>query len=301
VPGIRVRGSSALGRADYAMLLNENPLPLENGSVHLDKRYCAAPPVQLQAMGIPKDDFVEAANPLTGAPGCWVAREHWNKLAQAGFDLWTEPLVFVNYHLEAMLRRNLSDSLDVDEVEALLEEWQKTVRGKELIEVVLVDSSARLHFARLLRALTRQRVPIVQGEEILGAIQDIRLSADTLPIILRAVRLRLRALLPGNSAEVRRAWLPQEWEDRGASWLRREGAETKFAAPPDQLHEFLLSIRSLITSELSDPTVTDLALVMCNWELTPYVRRLIEFEFPNLMVLSQEELLEASTPVAPVS
>jgi tetratricopeptide (TPR) repeat protein len=299
VPSVRVRGNNNLGATDYAMLLGENPLPLEAGSVHLDKRFCAAPPAQLRTLDILEADLVEATNPLTGGPGCWVAPKYWDVVKQHGLELWDEPLVFVIHHLEAVLRRNLNNFVGVQEIEQLLETWGESKRGTKPIETILPNAATRLHFARLLRVLARQRVPIVAGENILEAIQEITLTSDSLPAALRAVRLRLKTLLPGNNADAQRVWLPPQWEDTITSWLCPGDSQIHFDAPPDRVQEFIEDIHSLVRRELGDPSATDPALVVRNWEVAPYVRRLVEFEFPNLMVLSEEELLESSVSALP--
>jgi tetratricopeptide (TPR) repeat protein len=291
VSGVLVRGNDNLGAADYALLLDETPLPLEAGSVHLNWRFCAAPAVQLRALDIPMADLVDATNPLTGGPGCWVAPSYWDAVEQHGLELWAEPLVFVIHHLEAVLRRNLSNFVNIQELEWLFETWRKGQLGAQAIETILPDAATRLHFARLLRALARQRVPIVAGEDILKAVQETTLTAASLPAAMRAVRLRLKTSLPGNSTDAQRVWLPLQWEDTIASWLYPGDPQSHIDAPPDKVHEFIEDIRLLINRELGDPGATNPALVVRNWKAAPYVRRLVEFEFPNLMVLSSEELL----------
>jgi tetratricopeptide (TPR) repeat protein len=288
-PGVRVRGNNSLGHADYAISLDENLLPFEAGSVHLDKRYCTAPPTKLRELGIPADAVAEATNPLTGAPGGWIADEHWDTITRRGLELWPEPLAFIINHLEAVLRDRLADFLGVQEVEPLIEKWSESDRGAGLIKTALPDQAARLHFGRLLRTLVRQRVPIVAGEDILEAIEGVPLNADSLPAALRAARLRLKASLPGNSADAKRIWLPAKWQDAVATWLRHD------------VHEFIADVRSLISGEQPNLQTKECALVVRNLEIAPYVRRLVEYEFPKFTVLSGEELLESSVSVTAAS
>jgi len=281
VPGVRVRVGN-LPPEGYIIMLDEVPYVADN--VQLTRRYCPASPDVLQQRGIPADSLIEASNPLTGEPGCWIQPSDWDLVT--GLELWDEPLVFVINHLEAVLRSNLGDLLGVQEVEGLLEQWVQDEQGSSLIEAALPDQASRLHFARLLRSLVSEYVPVTAWKDILEVVRVSGLASDNIGEIIRDIRLRLKELLPGNDLTTQRIELPPKLEETVASWLRHENGKVYFAAPPQESHELMTAIRDLVHS--SD---RHLALVIRSSELRPFIRRLIQFEFPYLMVLSQDELL----------
>jgi len=256
------------------------------GNVEVNMRYCPASPKSLQELGILEQDLVEALHPMTGESGCWIQPDHWDLIINSGLELWAEPLVYMVYHLEAVLRQNLADFLGVQEVENLLEVWEQTEKGASLIKTALPDQTSRLRFARVLRALVKENVPITLWADILEAAQGVGLASDDVSKVVRAVRLRLKSLLPGNNQTATRLELPPELEAKITPWLWHEDGKMFFDIPPEETQEFLSEIRNLV-----DPSKRSLVLVTHNAELRPFVRNLVGLEFPDLMVISQEELL----------
>ncbi|HWP49233.1 MAG TPA: hypothetical protein VNM22_18905 [Candidatus Limnocylindrales bacterium] len=88
-------------------------IPLARDTVHADRFYCPVAPEILQILGIPRESLIEAFHSLTGKPGCWMSPDNGEKITGRGFKLWDDPLVFVFYHLKAILRQNLVDLLGV--------------------------------------------------------------------------------------------------------------------------------------------------------------------------------------------
>ncbi len=296
VPGVRIRGNEVdMPPESYLIMLDEVPVVM--GNLQTNMRYSPAAAETLQNLGIPYQALIEASHPLTGKPGCWIEPDYWDLVTTHGLILWAEPLVYMVYHLEAILRQNLADFLGIQEVENLLESWAQTERGSSLIKAALPDQTTRIRFARLLRALVRERVPITSWEEILAVVQEMRLISDDISAVIRAVRLRLKRLLPGNSQTAHRLTLPSAIEDIITRWVWHEGDKTFFALPPEETQELLSRLR-----EVMDTTDRDLVLVTHRAELRPFVRRLVEPEFPHLMVLAQEEVLapDGLSEAAPV-
>src|ERR1051326_4996967 len=236
------------------------------------------------ALGIPSAALTVTNNPLTGQPGCWVAPEHWQTILTHELELWEEPLVFVVRHLEAVLRQNLADFLGMQEVEGLVQRWGQTREGIAITQKVLPDGPTRLHFARLLRALVEEQVPISSWQQILASAEASGL--DNPENALRAVRLRLKEQLPGNDPNTVRAELPSEWNNALEKWLTPGNGENAFAPPPHEAYRFRIMLEGLLQS--SDGNV---ALVVDRPEIRPHVRRFLEPWFPNLMILSREEAL----------
>jgi flagellar biosynthesis component FlhA len=252
-------------------------------------RYCSAAAGTLQELGVPVEALVSVSPLLTGQPGFWVPQEYWQLVASHNVDLLEEPLAFVVHHLEAVLRRNLAGFLGIQEVENMLQNWRESEADAALIERVLPDEPARLRFARLLRTLVREQVPITSRKEILVAAQDSGLG--NLANAIRAARVRLKRELPGNLPSVRRFELPLEWGNTIDSWLKYRDGTSSFTPPGEQVHRLLLTVGELLRSE-----ETNAALVVDNPEVRPYLWRLVERRFPHLMVLSKEEVVAPASP-----
>ena len=290
-PGVRFRGSDGvLSKESYIILLDE--IPLVQNSVQMSRRYCPASPDLLREAGVSEENLIEARLTLTGQTGCWIGVEDWELVSRSGLELWEDPLIFMIYDLEALLRRNLADFLVIQEVENMIEGWKQTEHGSKLIEAVLPDQTSRLRFSRLLRALVKEMVSIAPWERILEAVQSAGWGGDDIGEIARAVRLRLKEFLPGNNPSAERLELPGEIEEAIGRRLRRDGAKTFLAIPPEETQEILTKIRDLVGPENSNHV-----LVADDAEIRPFIRRLVEIEFPDLMVISHEEALPHETDV----
>jgi tetratricopeptide (TPR) repeat protein len=283
VPGVRVSGNDQLFEDAYVITLDEVPLVL--GTVDPESAYCPAPPEQLQQLGVPPDELEERPHPVTRKPGCFVPRAYHDSLREHGLELWTDPRKFVVAHVEAVLRANITNFLGVQEVEKLLEGWAASPEDRSLIDSVLPDAAARFRFARLLRALAQEGVSIADWRTILSVVRDSPTAAE-MPELVRSVRHALRPVLPGNQPDARRAELPQDFEDQVDTWLWTMYGKTFFALPPEDTQDLLADIRALV----SEHDEQDLVLVVRDGRLRPYLRRLVELEFPRLMVLAADEL-----------
>jgi tetratricopeptide (TPR) repeat protein len=287
VPGVRVRGNNLLPSDRYALLLDEHFVV--GGNTYLQMRYSPAALSALLALGVPETALRSSSDPLTGQRGYWVPQECWGLIRGHNLDLWEEPLVFVVRHLEAVLRRNLADFLGVQEVENMLEVWGESEEGSALIKKVLPDERTRLRFARVLRTLVREQVPITEWKEIVASAQASGL--ENLEGAVRAARIRLKEHLPGNDSRTRRFEIPAEWKSILDSWIKRSQAGSFFDPPAEQSLRFLSMVGNLLQSDEANA-----ALVVDSHECRPFVRRLVESRFPFLMILSTEELLSRDTP-----
>jgi flagellar biosynthesis component FlhA len=110
---------------------------------------------------------------------------------------------------------------------------------------------------------------------------------------VRAARLRLRSCLPGNTSNAVRVLLPSAFEEQ---LLGEEEGRAFLAANPAQKLAFLAWLR-----EEMEPQSQDAVLVTRSPVLRPLLRRLVAPEFPDLMVLAEEELFSFDAPAAAVS
>lgn len=284
VPGIRVRTSNILSPEGYLIMLDE--AEIERGSVYLDMRYCPTPPETIQALGVPKRALIEKPHPVRGEPGCWISQDGWDLIVSNNLELWAEPLVFIIHHLEALILRNLTNFMGTQDVENLLAEWRKNPNAAVLIASALPAEHTRYHFGQILRALVREQVPITFWKDILEVFREAGLINVNVSEAVRIVRLRLKEQLPGNNPKAQRLELPMEWEDMLISGLEHRDGRTFLTLPPEKIHEFLSTIRNVVKAR-----DWNLVLVTQGSEIRPFVWRLVENEFPYLMVLAQDELV----------
>lgn len=287
IPGVRVRGNEGdLPPHTYLFMLDEIPLLL--GELDPDRRFCSRPLQDAATLDVPAEELRAGADPVTGEEGCWVPLTHAGRLVEAGLPLWQDPLAYMVRHLEALLQNHLSRYLGVQEVTGLLESWRQDARGAALVQSALPDEASRLCFVWLLQALLEEKAPITDWQAILHAVTETGLPDRDVSAPLQAVRLALRAQLPGNQPGAIQLALPPTVETTVASWLQHENGAPFLALPPEETQEALAEVRELLAPYEDS---RNLALVVSRGELRLPVRRLIALEFPEVAVLSGEEAL----------
>jgi tetratricopeptide (TPR) repeat protein len=207
----------------------------------------------------------------------------------------SDPMRGVAYRLGEILRRNLSDFLGLEETGNLISQWQEDTETNALIQATLPNLATRILFTRVLRALVRELVPVKRPRELLEAVQETGLS-DHPGACVDAVRLRLRDLLPGNEPNALRLRLPEELEEAMAIWMWADRDRWFLAAPPEEVQEWLAQLSGLLqtggaTTETPDGSTV---VVTRGAHLREPLRRVLELEFPHVMTLSEEELVERS-------
>ncbi len=283
VPGVRLRGNETdLPTGNYVILLDE--VPIEMGFLEPGMFYCLASQISLEALQIPTSALSEKLHPLTGQPGCWVDKMYLDILREKDFEIWENSRLYMVYHLEAVLRRNLVQFLGIQEVHNLILEWEETEEGRALVDAVLPTNRARLYFSKVLSALVKENVPITNWRKILETLKDIGLLKNEVSLIIQKVRLQLKEILPGNSANDGLIALPSEIENKIADSILQQHDKTFLAMSPEETQSVLTEIREIV-----DPDHFNQVLVVKNANTRPFVRQLVAIEHPNLMVISKNE------------
>ena len=279
VPGIRFRAEQTeLPRDTYRILLNE--VPLVSGQVVRGCKFCPDESILGQS-GKP------AFNPKTPwHDGAWLGEKDWAAAGTAGLPLW-DHFQYIIAHVETMLRANLAEFLGLQEVENMLDAWPNQAAD------ILPDFPCRFRFTRLLQALVTENVPVTDLAAILDAVRNTPAGpgAELLPW-LEAARLKLRDRLPGNHADAEFFWLSPRFEaairesverlDGSGDPLR---AKTLFSLLPETAQDLLKAVRDSVGG-----TSRRQVLVARADGIRPFVRRLIQPEFPHVQTLSLAEL-----------
>jgi tetratricopeptide (TPR) repeat protein len=278
VPGVLFRGGEGLAPGGYRIYLDE--IKEAEGVVPIDLVY------------VPGHDCDDAPNttarperhPLTQAIGYWMPASELSNIARDENDVWRDPLLFVVARLEAVLLRHIDEHLSLENVDDLLETWSIIPANAILINRLLPDEDARLELARVLRALLRERVPVLDGAAILSTLASTGLGASPREAVLRALRLELREQLPGNEPGAHFVLLPDDVAAELSNDGRRDGGDGAARPAASELRA-VGAIRGALES-----TAGPAVLVVRDSQLRLPVRLLIEAEFPDVPVISTEEL-----------
>jgi tetratricopeptide (TPR) repeat protein len=286
VPGVRLRPNPVLSPGTFQLLIDEVPVAI--GKTVVGGAYCKMDLERLYVSEVPPGAILEVVpHPLTGESGAWIRPEDQESAAAEGLDLASDT-EYILLCLEAVIHRNLARFVGMQEAQVLFERWV-TMGGSPRNGPRAQGSYVDVEHARLLRTLVSERVSIADSDKIFEYSFGTPLTPTTFPSVLRGVRIRLKGRLPGNTPSATKLKLPGDIELKLQRRLvSREDGAAWFSVPPKEHHELLLTIRDLLPSHGRQPV-----LVVEDPQLRPYLRRLVEPTFPDLMVLSLEELMES--------
>lgn len=281
-PPIVFRRSPGLPPRGYRFLLWG--VPAEHGDVPERKRLLRQGLDSLLEIGVAGEKVDPAFWWISGL--CWFSQEDLAKVEQAGVGVWDwlDPLWL---HFGNFIRRHMIDLIDHESL------WRTLQASKGTITSRIAESPEMVSgLVHVLRMLAMERVPIVAMPEVCERFAE--LHAEAVDPILMVERLRqlpaIREKLPGNeklsaNPEVPLIQLSEEFEKLVEKSIHREGAGSVLAMEPGLCQEALRAIRDEVQK---GPDM--MALLVNNGEIRPFVRRLVELEFPYFWVLSRPEV-----------
>ncbi len=281
VPGVRIRSNEGeLGEGGYLLILHE--VPIVFGTVQPSQKYC--PDVDgCRQLGI---EVEATANPGEDGEGMWLDETLWQRAEQAGLPLW-DPYETMIFHLEAVIRQHLDTFVGLQEAQNLLELWSEGDTNRQaLLGRAFGGSEDKVRFVQVLQALVKEGVPVVDLGTILTIFAEENPGSSEVTDIVEKVRFALRPHLPGNEGDRLLVGLSSEFEEVVRRGIGEQQGKRFLAIPPQETQELLSAVRS----GLARQSGKRLALVLRDFALRPFVRRLTEIEFPLLPVLSQREL-----------
>lgn len=277
VPGIQFRGNETdLPNGTYVILVNE--IPLVSSNLRSGDRFCPGSEKAVAQLGIKGN---AAVNPISGQEGFWIESEDLDKVGAQKLELW-EPTEYLMRHVEAVFRKNIVEFLGYQEIYNLLE--------SQCAGEAIREASAKVTaFTRICRALVAEEVPIHPFPQVCSTFNDLY-NTKTGSFSPRDVVEHIRRLpamrehLPGNDGQHTLLQLSPKFEEQIRTSLYQCGSHWILAMKPETCQEALSAIRDHVNGR-------SLALVVNDSPLRPFVRKLVELEFPNLHVLSQDELV----------
>ncbi|MBK6909481.1 MAG: flagellar biosynthesis protein FlhA [bacterium] len=273
---IRIRGSEA-GRGEIrpGMLM-----ALSNGES------------QLRIEGIPTRD------PSFGLPAIWITRDQKEVAQSRGYTV-VEPAAVVSTHLSEMLKAEGYRLMSRDMVQELLEAVKRT--HKAVVEELVPGQLGIGQVQKVLQNLLREGLPIRDMSTILETLADYAPMTKDPEYLTEAVRSALAKAIaeryedePGSlSAMTIEPRLEQMIAD-GLRTAAKEGSD--FALPSAVTQRVVGTIKQLAQGMLNRGFQP---IVITAPGIRAFLKRLLEAEQPNLIVLSTAEL-PPSTRVQPM-
>ncbi len=287
-PGIQVRGQT-IDMDSESYIININEVPVARGKIMQGCILVGEPLEQLQLFNI---EGKETIHPIDGSIVTWVNEAYKEVCVQAGFRMW-DIAEYMILHLSYILRKHAHEFLGLQEVQTLLNELEKSHPAlvKELVPKVITV----LQLAEIFQRLVQEEIAIRDLKNVFSTLaQWAEIERNTL-VLTEHIRSGLKRYIThkyaghGNSLAV--YLLDPDIEDLIKESIRTTEKGNYLALDPEVTQELIESVGKEIASHPFPPGAKP-PVILTTAEIRRYFRKIIELEFPQLSVLSYQELSE---------
>jgi type III secretion protein V len=284
-PGVRVRGDAPyLDDDTYMIYINE--VPAATGTVHPGRFFTSESLDQLMLMGI---QGFPGQHPSGEKKGLWILPADADKVPPAAGNL-VQPDEYIAVHLAHVLRRNVDDLLGIQDVQNILDLMDQ--QGYEaLVKSVVPKLLSVQRLTDVLRRLLREDVSIRNMRAILEALAEWGAFENDPVYLTEYVRMSLKQYIgfkfSGGRPVMSVHLLDPGIEQAVQGGIQQSASGSSLSLDPTVSHEILEAFRKALTESRRSP---QRPIVLTQMEVRYFVKRLLEFEFPQVIVLSFQEL-----------
>jgi type III secretion protein V len=279
LPAISVRPNAA-GLAAGAYVLRLQEVPMARGEVVPGGGLALDTLDHLRAMGIAAQPAVHPE----GRPAAWIPADELGVARLRGVPTLAPEEVIV-LHLLQVLRRYGHEFVGIQETQSLLDQLARTLPALVREVVPKVVSPALL--TEILRRLAAEGVSLRSLREILGALAE-RAPADSDPVTLTehvraALRRQITFTHAGGSGVLHAYFLDPMIEDTVREAIQHAASGSTLALEPELCSDIVKAVGRTVADSAA-PVIVTAADIRC------HVRGLLQGEFPELAVLSYQEI-----------
>jgi len=282
-PGVHVRTDSpSLEPDEYAIYLNE--VPLTRGKILQGSVLTNETEETLRRYNLP---FTSSKN-VIGQASLWVDNKYVEVLKKAGIKYW-EPLDVMILHLSQFYKQYASEFIGIQEVRAILEFVEKSFPDliKEVTRLVPLQK-----LTEIFKRLVQEQVSVKDLRTILESLSEWAQTEKDTVLLTEYVRSSLKRYISYKYSLGQTVLsvylLDPEIEDMVRGAIKQTSAGSYLALDPDSVQLILHAMRGVIapTPPGGQPPVMLTAI-----DVRRFVRKLIEGEFPDLPVVSYQEIV----------
>ncbi|SYX08942.1 Invasion protein invA,type III secretion system protein InvA,Type III secretory pathway, component EscV,type III secretion protein, HrcV family,FHIPEP family [Chlamydia poikilotherma] len=282
-PGIHVRTDSpSLEGYDYMILLNE--VPYVRGKVPPNHVLTNEVEENLKRYNLPFLTYKNAA----GLPSAWVSEDAKAILEKAAIKYWT-PLEVIILHLSYFFHRSSQEFLGIQEVRSMIEFMERSFPDlvKEVTRLIPLQK-----LTEIFKRLVQEQISIKDLRTILESLSEWAQTEKDTVLLTEYVRSSLKLYISFKFSQGQSAisvyLLDPEIEEMIRGAIKQTSAGSYLALDPDSVNLILKSMRNTITPT---PPGGQPPVLLTAIDVRRYVRKLIETEFPDIAVISYQEIL----------
>jgi len=281
VPGVRFRDNLQLKPNAYVVKIKE--IEVATGEVMVNQFLAIGPEDKLKNLRGTK-----TVDPTYGMPGVWISPEQRGDAERLGCMIF-DPVSVIATQLTEVVRTHSADLLGRQEVQALVDTIKKT--HPAVVKELVPDQLSLGEIQKVLQNLVRERVSVRDLVTILETVADnVHMSKDP-EVLTECVRVALSRVIckeyMNNEGVINVITLDPQIEQLIAQSIQRTEMGSFLALDPNMGQEVLMSIGQEV-GKLQERGLQP--IILCAPQIRPALKRLTDRSFPNLVVLSWNEI-----------
>lgn len=282
-PGVHVRTDSpAHAEDEYALLLNE--VPIVKGKVLWGYLLTNETEENLKRYNLP---FTQYKNSL-GLPSLWVEEQHAELLRSAGIKFWN-PLEVVILHMSHFFRNYANEFLGIQETKSMLDFMEKSFPDliKEVTRLIPLQK-----MTDIFKRLSQEQISVKDLRTILESLAEWAQTEKDTVLLTEYTRSSLKRYISykysRGQATISVYILDPEIEDMVRGAIKQTSAGSYLALDPDSVQLILQGVRNVVAPT---PPGGQAPVLLTAIDVRRFVRKLIEMEFPDISVVSYQEII----------
>ncbi|MCS6796951.1 MAG: type III secretion system export apparatus subunit SctV [Myxococcota bacterium] len=281
LPGVRARAVPGLADREYVVAVQE--VPAGRGEVPTDRVWVAASSEAMASLGLSAEP---APDPVGRGPAVWVPTSGRALVEEAGFEV-LDPAALLARHVGAVVRRRAADFVGLQEAQAMLDQLERAYPA--LVRAVVPKPVPLPLLADVLRRLVEEGVSIRPLREILEALGTFAPTEKDPVVLCELVRASLRRHITHRYAPtgvLTVFLLDAAIEDAVRDAIQRTPTGSYLAMAPEMARDVIGAVRREVQAlDTGAPPV-----LLTQSDVRRFVRRLLEVDLPDVVVLSYQEL-----------
>ncbi|MDH5492726.1 MAG: type III secretion system export apparatus subunit SctV [Myxococcales bacterium] len=277
LPGVRARRAEGLEPDEYLIALQE--IPILGGRAPLGRSLALADGARLASLGL-------EAEPDEEAGGAWVP-EGSETLLESAAIASLDAAALVARDVGRAVRRRAHDLMGLQEVQGMLDQLERAYPA--VVRNVVPKPVSLSLLTDVLRRLVEEGVSVRPLREILEALGTYAPHERDPVALTELVRSALKRHITFKHAQdgVLSVYLADPGlEEAVRDSIQRTASGSYLAMAPDQVQDIL----GVIRSELLPASQEAPPILLAQADVRRFLRRLVEVELPDLVVLSYQEL-----------
>lgn len=281
VPGVRFRDNLQLKPNGYVIKIKE--MEVASGEVVVNQFLAIGPEEKLKNLRGTK-----TVDPTYGMPGVWISPEQRGDAERLGCMIF-DPVSVIATQMTEVIRTYGGDLIGRQEVQALIDTVKKT--HPAVVKELVPDQMSYGEIEKVLQNLVKERVSIRDLVTVLETLADnVTMSKDP-EVLTECVRVALSRVIckeyVNNEGIINVITLDPQIEQIISQSIQRTEMGSFLALDPNMGQNVLSSVGKEV-SKLQEKGLQP--IVLCAPQIRPALKKLTDRSFPNLVVLSWNEI-----------